>query len=98
MNEWKVQMGIPKPDTAEAAALEGSTDGMRRAIMRASRDSPIVRSCMMAADHQGSSGEDRYVLLAYQALRALEDFYQQHVQLVNLTPFPRYTAPSGGTE
>lgn len=96
MNHWKVQMGIPKPETAEAAALEGSADGMRQAIMRAMRESPIVRNCMMAADYQGSSGEDRYVLLAYHALRALEDTYQQHVQLVNLTPFPRYTTPSGG--
>lgn len=81
MSNWGITLGIPVPETARAAADEATIAGMRRAIGAAYRDSPIVRKCMMMADRDGLSGEDRYTLLAYHALRALEDQYQETLRL-----------------
>lgn len=85
-----ISLGIPKPETAKETEDQlGSIDGMRRAITHAGyRDSALIHQCMMTADVQGMSGEDRYVLLAYHALRQLEDIWQQHSDAMSKIPMP----------
>ena|SRR5690348_16830185 len=89
MNEFRIPLGIRKPETAKETEDQlGSIDGMRRAILRASRDSGIIRTCLDQAQYRGLSGEDTYVLLAYHALRMLEDMHRNHSDLLARMPLP----------
>ena len=54
--------------------------------MVGARDSALIRQCLDTAHYAGMSGEDTYVLLAYQALIQLENTYRQ---LEDLLPFCR---------
>ena len=87
--KFRLNFGIPKPETAAETNDQLSTvDGMRRAIMKAAYDSALIRQCLLVADHAGLSGEDRYAMLAYHALRQLEDLYQQHSDVLDRLPMP----------
>lgn len=79
----KIRMGIAKPENEPA-----SVDEMRQAIDRAGRDSSVIRSAMDAARYRGMSGEDTYVMVAYYALRQLEQQWQMNMEWVNCTPNP----------
>jgi hypothetical protein len=80
MNQW-FPMGLPKPETdpQDAAA-------MRQAIEQGQRDSSLIRNCLMHARYIGMSAEDTYTLLAYHALRSLEDIYQRQIQMLATMP------------
>jgi hypothetical protein len=80
LNE-RMQVGVLKPEKEPA-----SIDEMRKAIIEASRNSAIVRNAMYAADHRGLSGEDRYVQLAYYALRNLQDSHVRFMDFVAVSP------------
>ncbi len=74
----------------ERDALPAQTcDEMRKAIFEGMRESSIIHNAMMAADYNGMSGENRYTLLAYHALIALETHFQAHLRLTNLLPTVR---------
>jgi hypothetical protein len=64
---------------------------MRAEISRLRHFDPMVRAAMDLADYHGLSGEDRYVVLAYQALRAKSSLMQQCIDkatnTVYLPPF-----------
>lgn len=64
-------------------------DEMRAEIYRVSYDDPMVRNVMRMSDHMGLSGEDRYVILAYNALRELTRMRQLVLddKLMNAPPF-----------
>ena len=80
-----IQVGIEKP-----AQEPKSIDDMRKLIMEASRDSSLIHAAMQAADYQGLSGEDRYAMLAYRALRSYEDAFQRQLQMLNTMPMPPF--------
>jgi len=61
---------------------------MRQEIQRAARDSVLIRNAFMRAEHTGMSGEDKYVLLAYYALKELQVHYQRNMDWLMLTPSP----------
>lgn len=61
-------------------------DQMREAIYQGSRDSHLVRQVLDTANYRGLSGEDKYVLLAYQALLHLEDVHKRLMRMVSLAP------------
>jgi hypothetical protein len=63
-----------------------SFDEMRKRIREGARDSSLIHNCMYTADHQGLSGEDRYVLLAYHALIELERQHELVNKFVACTP------------
>lgn len=87
--KFRLQMGIPKPETAADTNDQlTSVEGMRRAILRASRDSGLIRQCLATAEHAGMRGEDLYTMMAYHALRYLEDLYQQHSDVLDRIPMP----------
>jgi hypothetical protein len=87
-NEWEYRMrlGIAKPKTAEQINVEADINGMRLAILKGSRDSALIRSCLDTARYAGLSGEDTYALLAYHALIHLEHHFQMTMERVKLDP------------
>jgi hypothetical protein len=87
-NEWeyRMRMGIAKPKTAEQINVESEINGMRLAILKGSRDSPLIRSCLDIARYAGLSGEDTFALLAYHALVQLETYFQMQMDRVRLDP------------
>jgi hypothetical protein len=84
--DYRIHIGIRAPESKADAEDANTLDGMRRAIFRASRDSALVRNAMYAADVQGMSGEDRYVVLAYNALVLLESTHQRLMRCVERSP------------
>ena len=64
--------GLPDPETAVDERDSQSIAGMRRAIEKGAGTSGLIRQCFMVAKNQGLTGEEIYLLLAYQALRRLE--------------------------
>ena len=82
----------------EPGALPAATcDEMRKAIYEGERDSAVIHNAMYAADINGMSGEDRYVMLAYHALIALETHFQAHLRLMELMPGPPIVLQDGST-
>jgi hypothetical protein len=84
---YHIKIGIERPE----GQMPGDTrdmNSMRREIVKAMRDSPLVRNVMYAADHEGLNAEDRYTLLAYEALVALETNWKQVIRARMLDPMP----------
>jgi len=81
-------MGIPAPEGMQETNDVATVEGMRRAIFRASRDSALIHANLYNADMRGLSGEDRYVVLAYNALVHLESLHQQMMQHTMFNPDP----------
>ena len=93
MNEWHIKYGIERPDNHQPGdARDMGT--LRREIYQAMRDSALVRNIMYIADHEGLSAEDRYTLLAYEALVALETNWKQVLRMKSLDPMPPMIVPS----
>ena len=72
MKDYEMHVGI-----VSNGVVEQEFTKMRHAIFMAGHDSALIRTLMMSADVQGLSSEDRYTLLAYHALIALENTYRQ---------------------
>ncbi len=53
-------------------------DEMRAEIFRLQHYDPLVRAVMDYADYRGASAEDRYTVLAYNALKQLNEI-KRHV-------------------
>jgi len=64
MKDWRQIEQVKVAETAEE---------MRAEIFRLQRHDPMVRSIMDFANYRGLSAEDRYVMLAYNALKQLAE-------------------------
>jgi hypothetical protein len=84
--ESRITLGIPDPKDKEYISCEE----MRRRIWDASHDSHLIRNALWAADAQGKNGEDRYTMLAYQALIQLEIFWRRTLDMSALMPSPSF--------
>lgn len=82
------EQGIPKPTTEPV-----SVDEMRQAIRRAYRDDHTIHAVFQQADFKGMSGEDRYAMLAYYALRRVRDLEAINLRWVNSHPMPPLVQP-----
>lgn len=80
-----IKMGLPPHDDITKPP---TFDEMRAAIEKGRRDSALIAQCLRQAEHMGLSGEDKYVMLAYQALIQLGSTHQQLMRVVSLTPGP----------
>lgn len=80
------RIGIEAPEKQPEVAL--TCDQMRIAIDKAARDSYLIRQCLDVARYTGKNGEDTYVLLAYQALVALEVAHRNFMELSERTVKP----------
>lgn len=82
--------GLPPPKQEPA-----TVDEMRQAILRAYRNDHTVHSAFQFADHRGMSGEDRYAMLAYYALRRVHDLHNQVLRFADVMP-AQYFPLNGG--
>ncbi len=82
-------MGLPA--SSEEAPLD--CNAMRQAIEQGRYDSPLIQKAFMTAAALGLSGEDKYVMLAYHALLALETYFQRELKRIELEPMPPVVRP-----
>lgn len=80
-------MGIEAPRARQPGDLVDQR-AMRRAIFEGQRDSPLIRAVMRQADIEGLNEADRYVMLSYHALIALERHFQRALEITALYPNP----------
>lgn len=86
--EMRMGLQAKQPDPTAKDWKPLSFDEMRQAILEGRRDSSLIDQCLRQAEYMGLSGEDKYVLLAYSALIALEQQHKIVSRFVNLTPNP----------
>lgn len=87
MNDWgRIRIGIETSERRDGVIV--SPTEMRQAIAKAMHESHLVRNIMYAADYAGATAEDRYTMLAYHSLVALETYYQKCLQMTMLFPSP----------
>lgn len=86
-----IRLGI-EPKGPDKAYIVDANE-MRRRIFEASYESSLVRAAMNAADYNGMNAEDRYTMLAYHALVALETYFQRCLEITRLNPNPPILVP-----
>lgn len=59
-----------------------AVDVARRELHELKYHDPVVRQAFDLADHQGLSGEDRYVLLAYHAVLRMRQLERRCLELL----------------
>lgn len=94
--DYHIKMGIERPEGQQLCAPP-DMNAMRREIQQAMGDSTLVRNVMYAADYEGLNAEDRYTLLAYEALIALETYWKQVIRARMLDPMPPMIIRDRGT-
>lgn len=75
--------GLPPPRQEPADYNE-----MRQAILRAYRDDHTIHAAFQHADYRGLSGEDKYTMLAYYALRRVYDLHKLNLRFMDYMPSP----------
>jgi hypothetical protein len=87
MSGYHIKIGIERPEGQQPGDPR-DMKRLRQEIHHAMRDSALVRNVMYAADYEGLNAEDRYTLLAYEALVALETNWKQVIRARMLEPSP----------
>ena len=64
-----------------------TADEMRMELFRLRHYNPLVQAVMQMADCGGLSGEDRYVIMAYHALRELAHLQQNTLEVYATSGF-----------
>jgi hypothetical protein len=80
-SRWKMNsdshdkgMGLKRPATEkELMRIRADIETMRKAINDSRLDSILIRQCFQFAEDNGLSGEEAFLMLAYQALIRLEE-------------------------
>ena len=83
----QIQVGLERPKDWDNAKMFDFNE-MRKAIFAARRDSALIHQCLMTADYNGLSAEDRYTLMAYEALIALETYWKMANEILMKNPMP----------
>lgn len=88
-NMTYIHIGIPKPELADGREERHlSINELRALIYRSGhRDSALIRQCVIRAEVEGLCGEDTMTVIAYHALRRLEDMFQDSVRF-RIDPIP----------
>jgi hypothetical protein len=90
----EMKMGLKRPETLdEQLKIQADVSAMRKAITFGQRDSSLINRCLRIAEANGLSGEETYVLLAYNALLQLEDFWRDRLKLAVLDINPPTMQP-----
>lgn len=85
MDRFTPVTGLPTPDKEPE-----TVDEMRQAILRAYRDDSTIHAVFQTADHRGMSGEDRYAMLAYYALRRIHDLDKMVFRFASVMPAQQF--------
>ena len=75
-----------KAETAEEMHLVSTPNGVRKRIVEASFNDPMIRNVLDMARLQGWSGEDTYAFLAYHALVAKQEYEERMMDEINRRP------------
>lgn len=67
-----------------------TVDEMRAELFRLEHYDPLVRSVMDMANYKGLKGEDRYAILAYHAVKSLNELKGQHIKLIQTSQHPLF--------
>ena len=72
-------------------------DGIRRRLRQVyyRHGNPIVHACFRMSEARGMRGEDMYTVLAFEALKALEELTRRHTYVLERTPFPAFPLNTG---
>jgi hypothetical protein len=89
----RIKMGLERPKDWDIGK-RWDFCAMRKQIYEAQMDSAIICQAMRAADYNGLNAEDRYTLLAYEALIALETYWKMASDAVSLNPMPPFLKPA----
>lgn len=65
---------------------EPSVEEMRAAIWQGALHSALIHTCGVVAELRGLTAEERYVMLAYRSLIALESYAQRVTELLERMP------------
>ena len=84
MKDWKMLEQVKDAETPEE---------MRAELYRLQYYDPLVRAVMDSADYRGASAEDRYTVLAYNALKQLAEIKRHVLDDAMLRPAPRMIVP-----
>lgn len=76
-------------DMAESIKDATTANEMRAEMERLSRYDTFVHEVFVMAGHAGLSGEDKYTILAYQAIRRLQALQKQHLEFVRASIQPQ---------
>lgn len=80
-----MKMGLEQPASLEEQLkIQSDVSAMRKAITFGQRDSSLINRCLRVAEHNGLSGEETMVLLAYHALVQLEGMWERQLKLAAL--------------
>ena len=85
MKDWKALEQVKDAETPEE---------MRAELYRLQHYDPLVRAVMDSANYRGASAEDRYTVLAYNALKQLAEIKRHVLDDAMLRPAPRMIVPS----
>lgn len=89
-----MRMGLEQPKSLEEQLkIQSDVSAMRKAITFGQRDSSLINRCLRVAEHNGLSGEETYVLLAYHALVQLEGMWERQLKLASLDIRAPFVAP-----
>lgn len=80
------QMGLRVPEKEAEIPPFRTCEEMRRIIYEQARDSALIMNGMRQADYNGLSGEDRYTVIAFHALIALEHYFSRNLDMMHLMP------------
>lgn len=80
----EMRIGLPKPEDQDE--MPPSFNEMRAAIDKGRYESAMIRHFLRQAEYGGLNSEDKYTLLAYHALRILEDTHQRLIRVLELHP------------
>jgi hypothetical protein len=85
MKDWKALEQVKDAETPEE---------MRAELYRLQSYDPLVRAVMDSANYRGASAEDRYTVLAYNALKQLAEIKLHVLDDAMLRPTTRMIMPS----
>jgi hypothetical protein len=84
MKDWKILEQVKDAETPEE---------MRAEIYRLQHYDSLVRAVMDSANYRGASAEDRYTVLAYNALKQLAEIKRHVLNDAMLLPLPHVLVP-----
>lgn len=68
---------------------------MRAELFRLRFDDPLVRACLDAGDYSGMSAEDKYTVLAYNAVKQKCHLQRVIADYMAITPMPPFIFKQG---
>lgn len=95
----RMRIGLEQPaSTEQQLKIQADVSAMRKAITFGQRDSALINRCLQMAAHNGLSGEETYVALAYYALVQLEGMWEQTLRFSALDIRAPIVKPSAESE